>query len=73
MPDRIFDVEITITKTVRVRIPDDMKNHPPRTPDEESAEELALGGKAAWPEYVLSEDEDFEVESVREVKQAAAA
>lgn len=71
MADRIFDVEITITKTVRVRVPADMKDHPPHSDDEDAAEEFALGGKAAWPEYVISEDEDYDIESVRELKAAA--
>jgi hypothetical protein len=64
---KIFDVEITVSKTVRVKVPLDEKitNGDPLR---EVAEEFALGGKAAWPEWVLSEDEEFEVDGVREVE-----
>lgn len=70
MPDRIFDVEITITKTVRVRVPDDpeivyaARGETPAT----AAEDFALGGESQWPEYVISTDEDYEVDSIKEVK-----
>jgi hypothetical protein len=61
--DRIFDVEVIVTRFVRVRVPDDpeilMGNSP-----EEVAEEFAGGG---WPEYVLSQEEDYTIESVRSV------
>lgn len=72
MADRVFDVELTITKTVRVKVPDYMKDHPPHSTDEEAAEEFAIGGKALWDEFVLSEDEDIDVESVTEVTPATA-
>lgn len=66
MADRIFDVEITITKMVRVRVPvDDPKVVREGEDVEDIAEEFALGGKASWPEWVISEDEDHDVESVR--------
>lgn len=67
MADRIYDVEITITKTVRVRVPDDVLTGSNNDP-EEAAEEFALGGKASWPNYVLTESQDTDIESVREVR-----
>lgn len=72
MAERIFDVELTITKKVRVRVPDYIKDHTPYTSDEDSAEEFALGGKALWDEYVLSETTDCDVESVTEIASVAA-
>lgn len=69
LTERIFDVEITITKTVRVRVPDDPEIvYKSRGETQASvAEEFALGGKASWPEYVISSDEDYEIEGVKEV------
>ena len=67
MADRIFEVELVITKKVRVRVPDYVKDHAPYTSDEESAEEFALGGKATWNQFVIREDVDCDVESVREI------
>jgi hypothetical protein len=64
MSDNIFDVEITVTKFVRVRVPDDPEVLMGDTP-EEVAEEFALGGKSGWKEYVISEEENYDVESVR--------
>lgn len=74
MADRIFDVEYTLTRTVRVRVPNDPQIVYRGENPEDVAEEFALGGKSAWPEYVLSSDEDYDVESVREIrpKQEAA-
>lgn len=69
LTDRIFDVEITITKTVRVRVPDDPEIvYKSRGETAASvAEEFALGGKASWPEYVISSDEDYEIEGIKEI------
>lgn len=67
MADRTYDVEITITKTVRVRVPDDVLIGSNSDP-EEAAEEFALGGKSSWPDYVLTESEDHDIESVRLVR-----
>ena len=63
---RTYDVELTITKTVRVRVPLDEKITNGDAP-EKVAEEFATGGKALWPEWVISEDEDLDIDSVREV------
>lgn len=62
MSETIFDVELTVTKTVRVRVPSSVLND--GGSPEEAAEEFAQGGKAAWPDYVISEDEDCDVDSV---------
>jgi hypothetical protein len=71
MADKLFDVQITITKTIRVRIP---ANNPLLVSGDETAadvaEEIAIGGKERWPLLVLSEHEDFDIESVREVAAA---
>lgn len=66
---KTFDVEITTTKTVRVRVPLDPQIIGRDAP-EKVAEEFAQGGKAAWPEYVLDEEEDTEVDAVNEVETA---
>jgi hypothetical protein len=74
MSDRIYDVEITISKTVRVRVPVD--DHAVVQPDEDPeavAEEFALGGKVAWPDYVISVSTDHDVESVTEIPSSRAA
>lgn len=63
--DRIFDVTVVITKTVRVRVPAAVVNKGESY--EDVAEEFGEGGKSTWPEYVLSEEEDRDVEMVTEV------
>lgn len=73
MTTKTFEVEITITKFVKVRVPSEVLEGPPYGTAEDAAEEFALGGKSSWPEYVISEDEDYDVESVREIKEAEAA
>lgn len=65
MSETIFDVELTITKTVRVRVPADVLSTGENP--EEAAKEFAQGGKAAWPDYVISEDEDCDVDGVTQV------
>ena len=72
MADKIFDVLITIEKTVRVRVPDDQDVLQGDTP-EEVAEEFAQGGRETWPDYFISCDEDLTVESVTRVKNRKAA
>lgn len=68
MADKFFDVKITITKTMRVRVPVD---NPLFVCSDETVEEIArgyaLGGKELWPLLIISEHEDCSVESVREV------
>lgn len=64
MADKIYDVVITVTKTVRVRVPDDLVEEDETA--EDVAEEFALGGKSSWPDYVISEDVESDVESVEE-------
>lgn len=75
MTEKIFDVEISVTRRVRVRVPDDVvyKNRGETFADAAfaaAAEEFAIGGKSGWPEYVISEDENYEIESVRAVPDA---
>jgi hypothetical protein len=70
MSERIYDVEISIIKTVRVRVPDD----PQITMGddvEDVAEEFALGGTGSWSEYVISEESETNVEEIREVPASA--
>lgn len=68
MGARVFDVLITIERTVRVVV--DPAKCGPVSDYQEAAEEFALGGKAAWGDYVLDEDEEYEVECVREITTA---
>jgi hypothetical protein len=65
MADKIFDVTIITTKTVRVRVPADMVE--PGEDPSMVAEEFALGGKLQWSGYVISEDGDYEIDSTVEV------
>lgn len=70
MSEKIFDVEISITRKVRVRVPDDpaIVYSSRGESQEDVAEEFALGGKGVWPDYVISSDEDYDVESVTETQ-----
>lgn len=73
MADKIYDVRVVITKTVRVRVPvDDAEVMGGSTPLE-AAEEFGLGGKRSWPEFVISEESDHDVDDITEVKAAVAA
>lgn len=72
MAERIYKVEVVTTRIVKVRVPDDVLSGSNNDPVE-AAEEFAIGGKAAWPKYVLSEHSDYEVESVSELKEQAGA
>lgn len=63
--ERIFDVEITTTRYVHVRVPADVLNDGEDA--EDAAEEFALGGKTSWPEYVISEEASPDVETVTEI------
>ena len=69
MSERIFDVEITVRKTVRVRVPDEVLQ---RGTAEEAAEEFGLGGSRLWGKYVICENEEHDVEEIREIKPATA-
>jgi len=64
MVERIFDVVIETRREVRVRVPDDVLDG---STHEDVAEEFALGGKRAWPLYVISEETDSDVDSVTDV------
>lgn len=66
---RTFEVDLTITKTVRVRVPMDEKITNGDAP-EKVAEEFAMGGRALWPKWVITEDEEADVDSVREITSA---
>jgi hypothetical protein len=69
---RVFEVEIEIVKRVHVRLPvDDAQIIHAGENIEDVAEEFALGGKSAWPQYVIREDADHDVIAVREVPQPA--
>lgn len=50
--------------------PHRLLNHPPHGTHEEAAEEFALAGKSGWPEYIVSTDEDYDVDSIKEVARA---
>lgn len=63
---RTFDVSITVNKIVRVRVPMDEVVTNGDDP-EEVAKEFAEGGKLTWPQWVVSEDEDIEVDQIDEV------
>ena len=71
MADRFYDVEIIVTKNVRVRVPDNALDPPTDCPIE-AAEEFALGGASSWPDYVMHEDADHQVETVTQVTSANA-
>lgn len=66
MSDRIFEIELTIGRTVRVRIPDDIVKE--GETHESVAEEIALGGKESWPEYVIRENDDADIDWIQELK-----
>jgi hypothetical protein len=69
--DKIFEVEIEFTRRVYVRLPvDDPEVVRAGETAEDVAEEIALGGKEAWPQYVSRQDEDYDVLAVREAKQS---
>ena len=68
MDGRVFDVTVTITKTVRVKVPDDVLSKTNPEDPKEVAEEFALGGRSSWPKYVINEDEYYDIDSVREVE-----
>jgi hypothetical protein len=67
MSEQVFDVIVTVTKKVRVKVPSEVLSKTRQEDPKEVAEEFALGGRSSWPEYVLSEDENYDVESVTEV------
>jgi hypothetical protein len=66
---RIYEVEITVSKLVKVRVPGDVLDG---SDPEDVAEEFATYAEA-WPEHLIDEDVDVTVEAVREITDEVAA
>lgn len=72
MAEAIYDVVMTITRRVRVKF--DITNRELLREDEDPedvAEEFARGGKRLWPDYVISTEEEADLDSIMEVKSTA--
>lgn len=72
MCEKSSGVEVTRTIRLRVHVPDNCLADANEDPIA-VAKEFALEGQTAWPEYVLKEDANDKVESVREIVERACA